>query len=85
MSAELQQEVNTLKGNAKGVQAQLDAAKQMVNESQNLILQLRTNLNLFSSANQELATANQALKAELDALKPKQEADVQDIKSNKAK
>jgi capsule polysaccharide export protein KpsE/RkpR len=41
------------------LQAQLDAAKQMYNDSSNIILQLRTNLNLINNnlneANQKIA------------------------------
>ena len=43
---------------ARSLQAQLDAAKQMYNDSSSIILQLRTNLNIM---NKDLEEANQKI------------------------
>jgi phage shock protein A len=54
MSEDLQKELNDAKNNIKGLAAQAEAAKQMLNESLASCLQLRTNMQIFGSTNQEL-------------------------------
>ena len=67
----LQKDLNTANDNIKGLLAQLEAAKQMVNEGLSSNLQLRTNLNLFQQANQEYLNENHKLRSTVDALSKK--------------
>lgn len=63
--AQLQQQV-------KGLNAQLDAAKQMINESLTTSLQLRSNLNLLSATYSENLKKNAELEAKIKELTPKE-------------
>lgn len=59
----------------KNLAAQLEATKQMINESLTSSLQLRSSLVLMQQANQELGQKNAALTNELTNLKaPKDDA-----------
>lgn len=64
-----EQQIAQLISQNKGLAAQCEAAKQMVNEGLQVSLQLRTNLHIFQQANQEQATQIKTLQAELAALK----------------
>ena len=55
----------------KGLSAQLEAAKQMVNESLQSILQLKTNFNLLQQAYNELHANNSNLVKEFETVKSK--------------
>ncbi len=70
MSAELQNELDQAKLTIKGLNAQLEATKQIANESLASNLQLRTNVVLFQQANQELNQEIHVLKDKLVALQP---------------
>jgi len=61
MSEELQKEITTLKDQIKGVQAQLNASKQMFNETLEVNLNLRTNIILYQQAHQESLDKNKTL------------------------
>jgi methyl-accepting chemotaxis protein len=50
----LKQQVEAERNNAKGLNAQLDACKQMFNDGSASILQLRTQLNLVNGNMQEM-------------------------------
>lgn len=67
MSDELKQAQDQI----KGLNAQLEAAKQMVNEGLNIQLQLRTNLQIFAQHNQEVAQENHQLRTTVDTLNKK--------------
>ena|SRR5271156_1147530 len=54
MSEDLVNEIKIQQQNSKNLTAQLDACKVMYNDSSNLILQLRTQLNLMNGNLQEL-------------------------------
>ena len=65
----LQTELNQANNNIKGLVAQLDASKGMLNDSFASCLQLRTNLNLFVQANKEYVENESRLKSEIESLK----------------
>jgi hypothetical protein len=60
-------ELENAKMNIKVITAQLDSAKQMINESLTTNLQLRTNLTLLSQAHQEEVNKNKELTVQLSA------------------
>jgi chromosome segregation ATPase len=66
MSVDLQNELEIAKSNIKGLTAQLDAAKQMINEILASNLQLRTNVVLFQQSYQEVNQEKHVLKQELE-------------------
>ncbi len=68
MSEELQNQIKKLNDQIKGLTAQLDAAKGMVNDGLNIQLQIRTNLQLFAQNNQELSQENHQLRTTVDTL-----------------
>ncbi len=72
----VEHELATATQQLKTMVAQLDAAKQMINESMTANLNLRTNLNIFQQLNQEqskkineLSSQVQSLTKELESLK----------------
>jgi len=67
----LQNELTLANNNNKGLMAQLDAAKQMVNEQMNTNLQLRTSLNISQQNIQELLAANETHRKQVIALSSK--------------
>lgn len=67
---QVKNELEQTKTHMKGVVAQLEAIKQMYNESLQSAIQLRSNVILFQQANQELNQENHVLKDQLAALQP---------------
>ncbi len=65
----VQKELVQANNNIKGLIAQLEASKQMLNEQLASNLQLRTNMHMFNQANQEFVKDNSKLKQEADNLK----------------
>jgi uncharacterized protein YukE len=64
-------ELDAYKNALKSTQAQLDAAKQMLNESASSNLQARTNFNILLQTNKELGDKVNELKAQLEAINNK--------------
>lgn len=67
--SDLENEIVQAKENIKGLIAQLDAAKQLVNEGLASNLQLRTNLNLFNQLHQELVQKNSQLMQDIETIR----------------
>lgn len=64
----LQKQTKEMADHIRGLVAQLEASKQMLNEQLASNLQLRTNLNIFGQANQEYLVNEGKLKGEIEAL-----------------
>ncbi len=65
----MENELAQAKSQIKGLIAQLDAAKQMVNEGMSTSLQLRTNMVMFQQAHQEQCKTIADLKTEIEGLR----------------
>jgi predicted nuclease with TOPRIM domain len=65
----LQKELELATNNIKGLIAQLEATKQMLNEQLASNLQLRTNVHMFANANKEFVDHNSQLQKEIENLK----------------
>lgn len=68
MSEDLKKEITQLKDHIKGLTAQFDAAKAMVNDSLQTQLQIRANLNIFIEANKEAQIEINKLRSTVDTL-----------------
>lgn len=68
MQAPQEDEVPRLKGQVKGLTAELNACKQILNESMQANMVSKTNLNLYADAHAEIGKANQNLIAHVQNL-----------------
>ncbi len=77
MSVELQNQLDQANMNIKGLYAQLDATKQMLNEHLAANLQLRTNIVLLQQTNKDLSDETNVLKNQVLKLQaPKMDEEV---------
>lgn len=68
---QLQSQLDQANLNLRGLQAQVEASKQMVNDGLNVSHQLRTNLIIFQQDNQDLARKNEVAQKQIAQLAAK--------------
>jgi uncharacterized coiled-coil DUF342 family protein len=71
MSDELNKEIEQLKNQINGMNVQIAAAKDMIGESQNAILNLKTNISLYAKAHNDVVQENARLQAQNQVLAAK--------------
>lgn len=84
MSEEMQKQINQLSQNIQILNARIVARNQSINDSIDLNLNLRTDLNLFMNSNQELMSLTQAKDMEICRLNEEKTALVASIASLQA-
>ena len=71
--SDLQNQLDQANSNLKGLNANLEAHKQMLNETLQAVIQLRTNLVLYQQAHTESSQANAELIKQLEFVKTENE------------